>query len=192
MIAVPSHPRYVFQQGSRSRSILLVARDVKAPSEPKSGLVPELPGASAYIMRVGEDDPIHVRLSTNTVSSFIPGGWIEVDPDLAPGIYRFGVPNRALTSGSSSAMLMIRFPGAIIEPVEFLLGTYDPQEAERIGMECQVWEERQAFLRQGLARLAEMEVKYQEEAANERDRVKATILAALQDGLAPRAATEEG
>jgi hypothetical protein len=134
-------------------------------------------------MRAGEEDPFPVRLTTNTVSSFIPGGWIEIDPDLAPGIYRFGVPNRALTPGSSSAILLFQFPGSIIDLIEFLLVTYDPQEAERIGLECQVWEERQAFLRQGLARLAEMEIELQEEAGKERTRVKAGILANLHDDL---------
>jgi hypothetical protein len=172
---VPAHPRHTIQAGSRSRSILVYAADAADPAMPKSGLVADAAGAGASAIRVGEEDPYNMRLTRNTIDSFIPGGWVEVDRELAPGVYRFGIPNAVLGEGASHVMIAFRFPGATIDPVELMLVAYDPQEAERIGMECQVWEERQAFLRQGLAGLAEMELALQDEARAHRAAVKAAL-----------------
>jgi hypothetical protein len=177
-----AHSQYTIQQGSRSRSILVYAADAADPATPRSGLVPDAADAGASAFRTGEEDPYTVRLTANTIDSFVPGGWVEVDPELAPGVYRFGIPNAVLAPGSSHAMLVFRFPGAIVDPVELLLVAYDPQEPERIGMECQVWEERQAFLRQGLARLAEMELALQEEARAHRAAVRAELTATEKTG----------
>jgi hypothetical protein len=172
---VPAHPHHTIRQGSRSRSILVYATDAVDPAMPRSGLVAEAAGAGAAAIRADDEDPFEVRLTGNTIDSFIPGGWVEVDPERAPGVYRFGIPNAVLASGTPHAMIVFRFPGAVIDPVELSLVAYDPQERERIGMECQIWEERQAFLRKGLARLAELELKLQEEARAKRAAVKAEL-----------------
>jgi hypothetical protein len=169
------HPRHTVQAGARSRSLLVYAADADDPSRPRSGLRPDAPGVSAAAIRAGEADPYPIRLTPGTVDTFVPGGWAEVDARVAPGVYRFGVPNAVLAAGTSHVVLAFRFPGARIDPVEVALVAYDPQEGERIGMRAQVWEERQAFLREGLPRLAEMELVLQEQAASRRAEVRARL-----------------
>jgi hypothetical protein len=151
-------------QGSRSRSILVYAADPKDRSRGKTGLRADVASVHASAMRAGETQPRRMTLSPGTPESYIPGGGFEVDPAAAPGVYRFGIPNTVLTKGSTQAMVRFHFPGAVIDPVEIMLVAYDPQEPERIGMECQIWEVRQEFLRQALIRLAEMELKLQQDA----------------------------
>jgi hypothetical protein len=158
--------------------VLVYAADGEDPTRPRSGLVADVPGVSAAAIRAGDPDPYPIRLTPGTIDSFVPGGWIEVDREVAPGVYRFGVPNAVLAPGSWHAVLEFRFPGARIEPVEIALVAFDPQEPERIGMQAQVWEERQAFLREGLPRLAEMELALQEEAAEHRAEVRARLIGA--------------
>jgi hypothetical protein len=175
---VSTHPHHTIRQGSRSRSILVYAADAADPTSPRSGLAAGSADAGAAAIRADDEDPFEIRLTENTVDSFIPGGWVEVDGEVVPGVYRFGIPNAVLASGATHAMLMFRFPGAVIDPVELLLVAYDPQERERIGMECQIWEERQAFLRQGLARLAELEMELQEGARAKRAAAKAVLTSA--------------
>jgi hypothetical protein len=172
---VSTHPHHTLPAGSRSRSILVYAADAADPTRARSGLAAGAAGAGAAAIRAGDEDPIEIGLTENTIDSFVPGGWVEVDPELAPGVYRFGIPNAVLAGGVDVAMIAFRFPGAVIDPVEILLVAYDPQERERIGMGCQVWEERQAFLRQGLPRLAELELELQERARAERADVKARL-----------------
>jgi hypothetical protein len=170
-----AHPRLTVQAGARSRSLLVYAADAADPTRPKSGLLADASGVSAAAIRAGDRDPYPIRLTPGTVDSFVPGGWLEVDPGIAPGVYRFGVPNAVLAAGSWQVVLEFRFPGAKVDPVEIALVAFDPQEPERIGMQAQVWEERQAFLREGLPRLAEMELALQEEAAERRVEARARL-----------------
>ena len=170
-----AHPRHTVQAGSRSRSLLVYVADAADATLPKSDLLADVPGVSATAIRAGERDPYPIRLTPGTVDSFVPGGWLEVDAGIAPGVYRFGVPNAVLAPGSWHVVLEFRFPGALIDPVEIALVAFDPQEAERIGMQAQVWEERQAFLREGLPRLAETELALQEGAAERRAEVRARL-----------------
>jgi hypothetical protein len=161
---MPAHPHHTIRQGSRSRSILVFAGERSNPSRGRTGVRPDVSAARGWFVRAGEARARAMTLSPGTPDSFIPGGWHEVDADLAPGVYRFGIPNTVLAEGSPQVLLGFEFPGARVDPIEIALVAYDPQEPERIGMECQVWEVRQEFLRQGLPRLAEMELRLQGDA----------------------------
>jgi hypothetical protein len=152
--------------------VLVYAADADDPARPRSGLLADVPEVSAAAIRAGDRDPYPIRLTQGTLDSFVPGGWFEVDAGIAPGVYRFGVPNAVLAPGAWQAVLTFSFPGAQIDPVEIALVAFDPQEPERIGMTAQVWEERQAFLREGLPRLAELELDLQQEAAERRAEVR--------------------
>ena len=62
------------------------------------------------------------------------GSFVEVDSKLLPGVYQFGVPDEMLAAGTETVTLMLKFPGAVIEPISIHLVAYDPQDAERLGM----------------------------------------------------------
>lgn len=61
----------------------------------------------AYYTRVGSS-PVEITLTSQTVNgAWTSGGFVEIDNNSMPGIYRFDVPNAVFSSGSSSAILQI-------------------------------------------------------------------------------------
>ena len=61
----------------------------------------------AYYTRVGSS-PVEISLTSQTVNgAWTSGGFVEIDINSMPGIYRFDVPNAVFSSGSSSAILQI-------------------------------------------------------------------------------------
>ena len=61
----------------------------------------------AYYTRVGSS-PVEISLTSQTVNgAWTSGGFVEIDINTMPGIYRFDVPNAVFSSGSSSAILQI-------------------------------------------------------------------------------------
>ena len=61
----------------------------------------------AYYTRVGSS-PVEISLTSQTVNgAWTSGGFVEIDNNSMPGIYRFDVPNAVFSSGSSSAILQI-------------------------------------------------------------------------------------
>jgi hypothetical protein len=148
------HTRVTVPAGATARSVLLYATG--AGGGPAAGL--RAGDGTAALVREGEAEPHDLPLIETGPGTWQAGGWAEVDPDVAPGVYELGIPDEALALGSTQAFVMVRFPGAGIEPVELSVVRYDPQEGERIAMECLIMEVRREFLRQGLPRLAEMEL----------------------------------
>jgi hypothetical protein len=84
---------------------------------------------------------------------------VEVDPDLLPGIYQFGAPDEMLAPGSTRAVLVVQFPGAVIDPVEVDLVAFDPQDSVRLGMTALSPEARVEALRGAFPRLAAKEIE---------------------------------
>jgi len=61
----------------------------------------------AYYTRVGSA-PVEITLTSQTVNgAWTSGGFVEIDINSMPGIYRFDIPNAVFASGSSSAILQI-------------------------------------------------------------------------------------
>jgi hypothetical protein len=61
----------------------------------------------AYYTRVGSA-PVEITLTSQTVNgAWTSGGFVEIDTNSMPGIYRFDIPNAVFASGSSSAILQI-------------------------------------------------------------------------------------
>jgi hypothetical protein len=61
----------------------------------------------AYYTRVGSA-PVEITLTSQTVNgAWTTGGFVEIDTNSMPGIYRFDIPNAVFASGSSSAILQI-------------------------------------------------------------------------------------
>jgi hypothetical protein len=124
----------------------------------KTGLTHRSPGASAAYIREGEAAVRRVPLSPGRLGEWAPGGLVEVDAELMPGVYQVGVPDEMLAPGSTRAMLQLLFDGARVRPIEVSLVAYDPQDAERIGVWSLANDKRHEFLRRALPRFTEMEL----------------------------------
>jgi hypothetical protein len=153
---VPVHSSHTIRWGTTSKLLLLYARDATGQT-PETGLTHDTPGASAAYVREGEA-ATPVPLSQGAIGTWSAGGFVEVDPDLLPGVYQFGAPDQMLASGSAHVLLVVRFPGVLIDPVEADLVAYDPLDQKCIGMTQLGDERRHQFLRQALPRLTEQEL----------------------------------
>jgi hypothetical protein len=159
---MPVQHAYTIKAGSVSKLLLVFARD--GSGEPRTGLRHDTAGATTAYVREGESRARAVPLAPGEVGVFRSGGFVEVDPGLLPGVYQLGAPDEMLAEGAARALLLLRFPGATLEPVEIHLVGYDPQDVERLGMRGLANRNRHEFLRQALPRLTEMELSLGEEA----------------------------
>jgi hypothetical protein len=132
--------------GSKARSVLLFAHD--ATGVGVTGLGGHSPGGAAAYVREGES-AVPVQLTDGTLG--------EVDPDLAPGVYRLDLPDELFAPGSPHAVMVVRFAGAVVDPIEFELVAYDPLDPSCIGMSQLGDRKRHEFLRRALPRFTEME-----------------------------------
>jgi hypothetical protein len=162
---VPVHATHAIRAGTRTRLVLLHARDPRTGSG-RTGLRADTPGGSAAYVREGER-AVAVPLTTGQVGTWSPGSFVELDPDLAPGAYQFGAPDEMLAEGSARAMLMLRFPGAAIDPIEIDLVAFDPLDGESLGMAQLQDRKRHEFLRRALPRMTEEELARGAEVAAE-------------------------
>jgi hypothetical protein len=142
------------KKGTTAKLLLLYARDAADRRTGKTGLRHDAPGASAAYVREEEPQARSITLTQGRLGVHQTGGFAEVDPDLMPGVYQFGVPDELLAGDADTAMLLLRFPGAVVDPVEINLVAYDPQDEERLGMTAIGREGRIAALRGAFPRLA--------------------------------------
>jgi hypothetical protein len=152
--------------GTKSKLLLVYATAAEGTSG-KTGLARNLAAASAAYIREGDSTARQVPIVEGRVGQWESGGLAEVDPELLPGLYQFGAPDETIAEGSARAVLLIRFPDAVIKPVEIHLVAYDPQDAERIGVWSLAGHKRHEFLRQALPRFTEMELALGEQAEKE-------------------------
>jgi len=163
---VPVHGFHTVKAGTTSKSFFVHAVEPESGAA-RTGLTSDIPGASAAFVREGDAGPRQVTLVSGRVGGHVEGGLVEVDPDLLPGVYQFDAPDAMLADGSTQAILILRFPGAEIEPVEVQLVAYDPQDPKCIGMTQLGDERRHEFLRRALPRLTEQELALGEAAERE-------------------------
>jgi hypothetical protein len=154
---------YAVKAGTSSRVLLLHGRSRKDPTLGASGLRHDTPGAVAAYVREGEAQPHRIQLAEGLLGKHAPGSFVEVDPELLPGVYQFGAPDEMLAPGSARAVLVLRFPEAVFEPVEIDLVAYDPQDSVRLGMSAISSEARVAALRGAFPRLTERELRIDRE-----------------------------
>jgi hypothetical protein len=154
---MPVHSPHTIKAGTTSKLLLVYARDRQGGSEGKTGLTATTPGATAGYIREGEAAS-SVDLVAGQVGRWSPGGFAEVDPDLVPGVYQLGMPDEALGSGSTHVLVILRFPGAAVDPVDIELVAYDPQDEGCIGMAQLQDKKRHEFLRRALPRMTEQEL----------------------------------
>lgn len=147
---------YTIRHGSTGRVLVLQA--LRPGGGPAVGLGHDSPGAAAAFVREGEP-PVSVALTRGSRERHVPGGWLEIDRDLLPGVYGFGAPDRLFAAGSPHAVLLIRFDEALIEPVEIELVAFDPLDPVRLGMDALSPEWRIRALQGAFPKLAAQEMK---------------------------------
>jgi len=163
---MPVQHAYTMKAGTKSKLLLVYATSIENASG-KTGLVRNLSTGSAAYIREGDSAARRIPMVQGGVGKWGSGAIAEVDPDLLPGVYQFGAPDEMIAEGSARAVLLIRFPDAVVKPVEINLVAYDPQDAERIGVWSLAGHKRHEFLRQALPRFTEMELALGEQAEKE-------------------------
>jgi hypothetical protein len=143
---MPVHMSHTVQWGSTGRSVLVFAHDDTGRAV--TGLTARSAGAAVAYVREGEEPSSLV---------LVDGDLDEVDAGLVPGLYRLRLPDEMLAVGSPHAVLIVRFAGAIVDPIEFELVAYDPLDPSCIGMSQLGDRKRHEFLRRALPRFTEME-----------------------------------
>ena len=163
---MPVQHAYTMKAGTKSKLLLVYATSADGTAG-KTGLARNVSAGAAGYIREGDSMARPVPIAEGRVGQWAPGALAEVDPELLPGVYQFGAPDEMIAEGSARAVLLIRFPDAVIKPVEINLVAYDPQDAERIGVWSLAGHKRHEFLRQALPRFTEMELALGEEAEKE-------------------------
>ncbi|MEO7725120.1 MAG: hypothetical protein ABIU29_10640, partial [Chthoniobacterales bacterium] len=125
---------HALKKGIRSKILLVYALDATDLRSGKTGLSPQTPESSAAYIREGESIVRRTPLVEGKLGEHRAGSFVEVDSKLLPGVYQFGVPDEMLAAGAETVTLMLKFAGAVIEPISIHLVAYDPQDAERLGM----------------------------------------------------------
>jgi hypothetical protein len=146
---MPVEHAHTFKAGTIAKRLLVYARDLDGG--PRTGLRADTPGATLAYIRAGEAAAVGVELRD--------ADFVEVDSELVPGVYHLAAPDAMLAEGTDRAVLVLRVPGARVEPIEVQLVAYDPQDPERMGVTGLSNRKRHEFLRQALPRFTEMELE---------------------------------
>jgi hypothetical protein len=112
---------YEFAPGSAGQSVQFLLRD-SLTGQPKTGLTYASPGGVAgYTRQNGTAVSIPLATLATPTSVWMPGGFVEIDPILAKGVYRFDTPDAALAVGAGFATITLNFDSVIGEGVLILL-----------------------------------------------------------------------
>jgi hypothetical protein len=149
---------YALKKGTTSKILLVYAVDATDPQRGKTQLKAQEPDSSAAYIREGEGQVQRVSLLEGKTGEYRAGSFVEIDRELLPGVYQFGVPDAMLAPGAETVTLVLRFEGAIIEPIFIHLVAYDPQDSDRLGMSALGPEGRRAALRGAFPRLTAKEL----------------------------------
>jgi hypothetical protein len=125
-------------RGATAQSVLVTAATMSGPAV---GLRHDSTGARAGFVRT-DGRKGEIPLAAGTPGQWGPGGLVEIDADLAPGVYQFDVPDTVLAEGAVRAVVVIQAHGVVFDPIDFDLVAFDPQEPDRIGMESLAFEQR--------------------------------------------------
>ncbi len=150
---------YALKKGTTSKILLVYATNATDVRSGKIGLSSQAPDSSAAYIREGESQVRRIPFVEGKLGEHRAGSFVEVDSKLLPGVYQFGVPDEMLAPGAETVTLMLKFPGAVIEPISFHLVAYDPQDAERLGMTALGPEGRLNALRGAFPRLTAKELR---------------------------------
>lgn len=149
---------YAIKKGTQSKLLLIYALDATDSLSGKTGLDAQSGDSSAAYLREGEAEVRRIPLACGKLGQYQVGSFVEVDSKLLPGVYQFGVPDEMLAEGAETVTLMLKFPGAVIEPISVPLVAYDPQDSERLGMSALGPQGRLNALRGAFPRLTAKEL----------------------------------
>ena len=110
---MPVQHAYTMKAGTKSKLLLVYATSAENASG-KTGLVGNLSAGSAAYIREGDSAARRIPMVQGRVGKWGSGAIAEVDPDLLPGVYQFGAPDEMIAEGSARAVLLIRFPDAMV------------------------------------------------------------------------------
>lgn len=139
--------------------LLVYALDGTDMRSGKTGLSWRTADARAAYIREGEAVVKRSPFIEGKPGEHRAGSFVEIDSDLLPGVYQYGVSDEMLGAGADTVTLMLKFPGAVIEPISIHLVAYDPQDAERLGMSALGPEGRIAALSGAFPRLTAKEFR---------------------------------
>lgn len=112
---------YRISPNSTSRTISVKLRS-SVNGKPKTGILYNSAGAVASYSRDGKTPTTFTLASlASPNAAYTSGGFAEVDPVSASGLYRVDLPNAAFTTGASYVMINIGFTGVIPESVLIML-----------------------------------------------------------------------
>jgi hypothetical protein len=149
---------YTIKAGTTGKVLLLFLADV-ASGAGRVGLRHDTAGATAAFVREGDDRAHRIDLVEGTLGHHRPGGFVEVDPGLLPGVYQFGCPDELLAPGATRAVLMLSFPDVAAGPVEVELVAYDSQDPVQLGMSALTPQGRIRALHGAFPNLARREIR---------------------------------
>ncbi len=126
-----------FKAGTTSKSVLIFVQDSSATTGVGlSGLVFNTSSLVAYYCQPGVTGSTAITLATlaSTTAAYSSGGFKEIDATNMKGVYRFDIPNAALT-GATSVVIMLS-GAANMAPVvlEIQLDAVDNQDAVHFGL----------------------------------------------------------
>ena len=149
--------------GSQRRTVLVYGR---SGDRPAPGLTVDSVGLTAAYARTTAR-ATSIDLIAGEIGSWSPGGFIEIDSHLMPGVYQLDLPNEALTAGASRAMVVIQAASARFDPVDIDLVAFDQQDSYSLGMAALTREARMSCLSGAFPKLAAFERERSEETTPE-------------------------
>jgi len=121
--------QFVFAKDATSQSIVVRAYD-STTFLPKTGLVFNTSGLTAYYRRGATGTATAITLVTQTVGgAYSSGGFVETDATNMPGNYRLDLPNAVIATGVDYVTLHCKSTGVVFEPVSLALTADNPYAA---------------------------------------------------------------
>lgn len=100
-----------------------------------TSLVATSPGFKCYYMNPGSAGAVQIPLVATTLSTWVEGGFVEVDPINAPGLYQLAIPNAVMTGGGGACTVVFSGATDLREAiVELILTATNDQDAVRGGL----------------------------------------------------------
>lgn len=156
---MPIHVNHTVQYDTTSRSVFVSASS--SDGRPAKGLSTQSSGLRAAFSR-SHSRPVEIELIAGELESWRSGGFIEVDAELLPGIYKLDIPDAVMAYGADEALVSVTSDAAVFDPIDITLVAYDPQDARALGLFQLRQRTRHDFLKKALPKMTEMEMALDE------------------------------
>lgn len=124
-----------FKAGTTSKLIKVVIKNSSLTTGAGlTGLTSASSGLIAYYIKEGDSSATAITLSAGTLGTWSSGGFVEVDATHLPGVYEIGIPNAAIASGQSVAIMLSGATNMVQTPIEIQLEAVNNQDATAYGL----------------------------------------------------------